>query len=378
MSRGTLRPHHQAVRWDAFHREATAEPSTVVGVGDNGAVGGSDREHERGIGMRAAPAAVALLVLLTGCTGAPALSPEERRSLHPTPTTPIQTPVAPQHLVGRPYVKNGHEAQVLDLTVPGGHVGPRPVVVFIHGGAWASGSRSMWESSEGANFAALRARLLERGWATVSVDYRLTDTARMPAQLHDVKAAVRWVHAHAGRYGLDRDRIAVIGDSAGGHLAQLLGTTRGRPEFEGELGTKNGARSDVVAVVSYYGVTDLRRLVADRVAAGCGRGDAGRTSPEGRLLGVEPAARSSAAKANAASPIGHVTPQAAPTLMFHGKQDCVVPAAQSERMAGELDAAGVPTELVLVEGARHADPVFFTRPDMQQQALDFLARHLGE
>ena len=325
--------------------------------------------------MRAAPAAVALLVLLTGCTGAPALSPEERRSLHPTPTTPIQTPVAPQHLVGRPYVKNGHEAQVLDLTVPGGHVGPRPVVVFIHGGAWASGSRSMWESSEGANFAALRARLLERGWATVSVDYRLTDTARMPAQLHDVKAAVRWVHAHAGRYGLDRDRIAVIGDSAGGHLAQLLGTTRGRPEFEGELGTKNGARSDVVAVVSYYGVSDLSRVVPDRLDAGCPRGQSGVASPEGRLVGVDPESPRDAEVVRRANPTTYVGVTSPPTLLLHGRRDCLVPPQQSARLYRLLRGFGVPAEYVTLD-APHGGPRFHTTPSMTRQVVRFLDRHL--
>lgn len=328
--------------------------------------------------MRKVVVVAALAAMLAGCAGPTPLTPEERRSLHPAPSAPPETPVPARHLVGRQYVKNGGDAQVLDLTVPGGHLGPRPVVVFVHGGGWESGSRTMWESSDGANFAALRALLLERGWATVSVDYRLSGTARMPAQLHDVKAAVRWVHAHAGRYGLDRDRIAVMGDSAGAHLAQLLGTTRGQAAHEGDLGVKNGARSDVVAVVSYYGVSDLRRLVSDRVAAGCGQGSAGPTSPEGRLLGADPAASAGRARADAASPLTYVSSEAAPTLMFHGKQDCVVPAAQSERAVAALRRAGVPADLVLVDGAHHADPVFFTRPELQRRTLDFLAQHFEE
>lgn len=277
------------------------------------------------------------------------------------------------HLVGLPYVADGHEAQVLDLTVPDGHPGARPVVVFIHGGAWREGSRRVWESSEGEDFAALRAVLLDRGWATVSVDYRLTDVAPMPAQLDDVEAALGWVHAHADRYGLDATRVAVIGDSAGGHLAQLVGTTR--QERETGRVADSGGRCRIVAVVSYYGVSDLRRLVADRVAAGCGEGESGEASPEGRLLGVDPALPSSAAVADAASPLAHVSPAAAPTLLFHGKQDCLVPDAQSRRVAAALKRAGVPTEVVLVDGG-HADPVFYTHPDLQQRALDFLGRHL--
>ncbi|WP_226343821.1 alpha/beta hydrolase [Agilicoccus flavus] len=322
-------------------------------------------------GLLLAPA-----VLSACASGPPPLTPEQVRSAHPTPPTPEPTVVPATHLLDRAYVAGGDEAQKLDLTVPGGYRGPRPVVVFIHGGAWKEGDRGSFERRDGTNFAALRTRLLEQGWATASIGYRFTDVARMPAQLHDAKAAVRWLYAHAGRYGLDRDRIAVVGESAGGHLAQLVGDTRGDAAAEGTLGVTNGAKSDVVAVVSYYGVADLRRLVADRVAAGCGTGDAGRASPEGRLIGADPAAPAAARAADAASPIGHVSPSSAPTFFLHGRRDCVVPAAQSRRAAQALTSAGVPAQVETID-AGHADPRFFTTPALQDRVVDFLTRYLG-
>lgn len=319
------------------------------------------------VGMLAAAA-------LTGCAASPPLTPEESRSMHPTPSGTAAS-VSAQHVLDVPYVADGEPEQRLDLTVPGGHRGPRPVVLFIHGGAWQDGHRRSFESSEGSNFQALRAKLLARGWATASIGYRFTTKARMPAQLQDVKAATRWVSAHAGRYGLDRERIAVVGESAGGHLAQLLGTTRGVAAAEGDLGVTDGASSRVVAVVSYYGVSDLRHLVADRVAAGCGEGSAGVRSPEGLLIGADPASREGKAAAEAASPIAHVTAESAPTLFLHGTADCVVPQAQSERAAARLRQAGVEAQVSTID-AGHAEAAFYTTPRLQREVLDFLGRRL--
>ncbi|WP_284305776.1 alpha/beta hydrolase [Mobilicoccus caccae] len=328
--------------------------------------------------MRRMPVAVTAalaLSLLGACATTPPLTPEEHRTMHPTPSTPPATPVPEQHVRDQAYVAGGDDAHTLDLTVPGGHRGPRPVVVFIHGGGWEGGSRALFESTEGQNVAALRDALHRRGWATASIDYRLSGDARMPAQLHDVKAAVRWVYSHAGRYGLDRERIAVAGESAGGHLAQLLGTTRGRAAHEGRLGPLQGASSHVVAVVSYYGVSDLAAVVPDRVRAGCGRGSAGRSSPEGKLIGADPGAEAGAKAAAAASPITYVSPESAPTLFIHGRQDCVVPHAQSERAAEALRRAGVATDLVLTDGG-HAESRYYATEDMQRKAVDFLATYL--
>ncbi|MDO5627042.1 MAG: alpha/beta hydrolase [Mobilicoccus sp.] len=249
------------------------------------------------------------------------------------------------------------------------------MVLFIHGGAWESGSRVMIDTVEDQNVAAMRDAWLSRGWATVSIDYRLLHEARMPAQLHDAKAAVRWVRAHAERYGLDEGRIAVAGESAGGHLAQLLGTTRGQAGFEGEEGTPGS--SDVVAVVSFYGVSDLGRLVADRVRAGCGPGSAGADSPEGRLIGADPASEAGSRAAAEASPLTHISSGSAPTLFIHGRQDCVVPHAQSERAAAALEKAGVTTQLVLLDGG-HAESRYYAPPEMQRTVVDFLRPYLEE
>lgn len=318
-------------------------------------------------------ALILTIVAATGCARVAPLTPEEQRSMHPTPSSPVATPVAAAHVLDQQYVADGDKAHRLDLTVPGGHVGPRPVVMFIHGGAWQSGDKRSFERGDGQNFQALRTRLLEQGWATASVEYRFSTSARMPAQLDDVKAATRWLYSHAGRYGLDRDRIAVVGESAGGHLAQLLGNTRADPQAEGKLGILEGSSSHVVAVVSYYGVSDLRKVVPDRVAAGCGEGSAGPGSPEGVLVGGDPV---TAPAAGPASPITHITSESAPTFFLHGRQDCVVPAAQSERAQAALRHAGVDADLTLID-AGHAEAQFYTTRELQDQVLEFLGRHFG-
>lgn len=310
------------------------------------------------------------------CAAAAPLTAEQYRTLHPTTDVSASTPVAAAHVTDQPYVAGGDKAQQLDLTVPGGRVGPRPVVVFIHGGAWQTGDKGSFESSDGQNFQALRSTLLDRGWATVSVGYRLSSQAQFPAQLHDVKAATRWISAHAGRYGLDRTRIAVVGESAGGHLAQLLGTTRGQASSEGTLGVFGGASSNVVAVVSYYGVSDLGHIVSDRVAAGCGTGSAGASSPEGKLLGGDPLAPAMAAATQLASPVSHISKTSASTFYLHGRQDCTVPAAQSQRAAAAMAKVGVPAKVTLID-AQHAEAKFYTTPALRDQTVAFLRTYLG-
>ncbi|MBO3137118.1 alpha/beta hydrolase fold domain-containing protein [Dermatophilus congolensis] len=311
-------------------------------------------------------------ILLTSACAVP-LTPQEYASQHPT-VTAQPTPITPQHLLDQPYVAKGDPRQRLDLTVPPGQKGRIPVVMFIHGGAWSGGDPRSFESSKNANFAALRSALLAQGWATASIGYRLTPGAVMPAQLHDVKAATRWLHAHAGRYGLDPQRIAVIGESAGGHLAQLLGTTRGNPSAEGTIGITK-ASSSVAAVVSLYGVSDLITLVKHRVDAGCGPGDHGPDSPEGKLIGgKDPADAANADAADAASPITQTSRNSAPTLFLHGTHDCIVPQAQSERAATALRNNQVNTEVHLID-AGHADPTFYTTPEIRAHIITFLKHH---
>ncbi|WP_409484838.1 alpha/beta hydrolase fold domain-containing protein [Arsenicicoccus dermatophilus] len=275
------------------------------------------------------------------------------------------------------YVGDRSRSHRLDLHLPA-TPGVHPLVVFVHGGAWRTGDKALLDgTAHSIGVEHLRDVLLAQGYAVASVNYRLTGEAHFPAQIHDVKAAIRHLRGEAPRLRLDPERIAVMGESAGGHLAQLaglLGPTRARaggPDLEGALG-RSGGSSAVKAVVALYGVADLPHLLADRTAAGCPPSDLG---PETALVGVDPSTPAGAAPGTLASPLHHVHPGAPPMLLLHGRQDCVVPMAQSQRLAQALTRAGVPAPVVLVD-AGHADQAFYTRPDLQRQVVAFLRAHL--
>ncbi|MCH8612050.1 alpha/beta hydrolase [Arsenicicoccus dermatophilus] len=275
------------------------------------------------------------------------------------------------------YVGDRSRSHRLDLHLPS-TPGVHPLVVFVHGGAWQMGDKALLDGTgHSIGVEHLRDVLLAQGYAVASVNYRLSSQAPFPAQIHDVKAAIRHLRGEASRLRIDPERIAVMGESAGGHLAQLaglLGPTRtrtGGADLEGSLGRPGGS-SAVKAVVAMYGVADLPHLLADRTAAGCPPSDLG---PETALLGVDPSTPAGAARGTLASPLHHVHPGAPPMLLLHGRQDCVVPMAQSQRLSQALTRAGAKAPVVLID-AGHAEPAFYTRPDLQQQVVAFLRANL--
>lgn len=148
------------------------------------------------------------------------------------------------------YARVGARPLCLDLYLPEPQQRPTPLVVWIHGGAWRQGDRRTH---------CVATCLLPHGYAVASVSYRLSQEAIFPAQIHDCKAAVRWLRAHAEEYGLDPTALGAWGPSAGGHLVSLLGTTQGVPELEGELGNLEHS-SAVQAVCDWFGPTDFRRM----------------------------------------------------------------------------------------------------------------------
>jgi acetyl esterase/lipase len=245
--------------------------------------------------------------------------------------------------------------------------GPVPVVVFLHGGGWRMGSRH----SLGPSYAATGPfeRVAQAGIAVASVDYRLSGEATWPAQLHDAKAAVRWLRTRAADLGIDPHRIAAWGESAGGHLAELLGLTDGDPALEGDVGFV-GAPSGVAAVVAWYAPSDVAAVATDT-----GADPADPTTRESQLLGAPaPTVPDLAAQA---SPITHVSPDAPPFLLLHGAADRFVPCVQSERLHRALEEAGVEVELDLYEDADH---MWMGSPDAAEKALartiDVLRRRL--
>ncbi|HEX6985050.1 MAG TPA: prolyl oligopeptidase family serine peptidase, partial [Planctomycetaceae bacterium] len=188
-----------------------------------------------------------------------------------------------------------------------------------------------------------------------------------PAQIHDVKAAIRWVRANAERHGLDPDRIGVWGTSAGGHLVAMLGVSGDVSELEGDLGPHTDVSSEVAAVANFFGPTELLAMIGqkssiDRTGPNC---------PEAKLIGGT--LRENPEKAKAASPVTYVTPNDPPVLTVHGTEDFVVPFDQGVRFDKVLREAGVTSYFVPVEGAGHGD----FRGDAVAGRLEaFFAKHL--
>jgi len=251
---------------------------------------------------------------------------------------------------------------LLDVYLPaaeGNPAKPFPAIVHFHGGGWRVGERSsLGPVLDGLGFSPFR-RLTDAGFVVVSADYRLSGTARFPAQLDDAKAAVRWLRDHADEFTVDPDRIYAWGDSAGGHLASLVGLT----PADTTAGTTRDTAGTVAAVAAWYAPADLLRMAEQsRLDAVARADDPG--SREELLIGAVLA--EAPGKAADASPVSHVTPAAPPFLLVHGTADRFVPAAQSKSLAAALEAAGADVELLLIEDADH----MWTLPEHSQAAAE--------
>lgn len=256
------------------------------------------------------------------------------------------------------YAEAGGQKLLLDLYVPGNPPRP-PLVVYVHGGGWRSGSKS------GMPLTAL----VENGFAIASVDYRLSPVARFPAQIHDIKAAIRFLRAKQGDYGYDAARVAISGSSAGAHLAQLAGVTNGNPELEGEIGDHRAESSDVQAIVAYFGASNFLTILKQSTPHGL----AMRVPALQLLLGGQPEEKPELAKL--ASPVFHVDEPDPPLLMLHGDQDLQMPINQSHELAGIYREHGLPVELEVVHGAGHGGRQFYETARSSRVAA-FLNEHL--
>lgn len=259
-----------------------------------------------------------------------------------------------------------------------------PLLIWIHGGAWLAGSYNDPPP-------ALQA-LLQSGFAVASVQYRLSGAAIFPAQIHDVKGAVRFLRAHADEYNLDPTRFAAWGSSAGGHLAALLATSGDVDEAEGTTGGNLGYSSRIQAAVDYFGPTDLLQMNLDvTTPPGSIIDHDAPNSPESLLMGFDGASegigvlRSNlfnpippfpeiAALVQLANPIEHVASGGPPIFIAHGTQDTLVPMNQSARLATALDAADIDHVMRVVVGAGHG---FGTQSaTVDAEAIAFLTEHL--
>lgn len=314
---------------------------------------------------------------------------------------------------------------------------PAPLLVWVHGGAWRFGTNQALRdtvlrtpSGEQPNTQALmRTAFQQAGWAVASINYRYSHQALFPGALHDVKEAVRFFRANAAEFGIDPQRIAVAGGSAGGHLSMLVAHTGdsavensaaenhvGAPEhneyFEGRAASAYPTHSSqVAAAASFYGVSDLRTIFTDRPLAGYALDHPEDDGAEWRLLGsthpvpadmsnidasagerAVPGVSLERAQKNweHAHPIDAVRPQkrvnkiesasapgvsggATALMLVHGISDSCVPYQQSVRVYQALRTRQVPTDLVLVPDAEHGDSRCFS-PDIVQQMLRFFNR----
>ena len=247
----------------------------------------------------------------------------------------------------------------LDLRMPEKSP-PAGLIIWVHGGAWRSGSRLGIEI----------VHIVEYGWALASVDYRLSTVARFPAQIYDLKAAIRFLRAHAAEYGYPPERFAIAGASAGGHLAALVGVTNGMAELEGTEGECRNASSQVQAIVDLYGASDLITIVAQSTPHGLST----RIPALKLLLGDEP--ERVPALARLASPVFQVDPSDPPLLVEHGDQDPQMPVNQALELVGAYERTGLPVTLKIMHGSGHGGPAF---TDATNLALidRFLRAHLA-
>jgi acetyl esterase/lipase len=240
------------------------------------------------------------------------------------------------------YAGNDNPRQKLDLYLPAVRSAdkPLPLLVFIHGGGWRNGNKA-------SGLGRIAPFLQDGKMAGASVGYRLSDEAQWPSQIHDCKAAIRFLKAHADEYGIDADRIAVMGTSAGGHLVAMLGVSGDVPELEGKIGEHGDQSSEVACVVNFFGPSDLLSMNGE----GGTMDHEAPESPESLLVGGPILERKDIARQ--ASPITHVSKADEPMLIVHGDKDPLVIFSQSVKFEKALEAAEVPTTLIRVEGGEH-------------------------
>ncbi len=246
----------------------------------------------------------------------------------------------------------------LDIYMPAGVTHP-PLVVWVHGGAWRNFTK--------ANVPPV---FVENGFAVASLDFRQSTDARFPAQVHDIKAAIRFLRAKAGEYGYRTDRIAISGLSSGAHLAALVGVTNGNHKLEGTVGGYRDQSSDVQAIVSYYGASNLTTILAQSTPFGIGV----REPALELLLGALPDATPELAEL--ASPVTHVGAGDPPLLLLHGDQDPQMPINQSHELEGAYEKQGLDVYFDVVHGAVHGGPEFYAA-EHRDRMVEFLRRTIG-
>jgi len=280
----------------------------------------------------------------------------------------------------------GYRPLLLDLYLPAGN-GRHPLVVFVHGGSWTSGTKRA--TGHYADFPGVLARLAARGFTVASVDYRLSSEAKYPAALQDIKASIRYLRANANRFGIDRNRVAVWGASAGAHLAAMAALTGDDASLEPAYRSDPGQSDRVQAFVGWYGPYDIPAVFSQAMAAAPAAGTP--TSPEEAaestgplnffgctMQGCPPGVLESA------SPVNFVDKNDPPALLIHGTADATVSQDQSIGLYNRLKNAGIRADLLLIDRVGHSwtGPGRKATTAASRQALDatfdWLARTISK
>ena len=253
------------------------------------------------------------------------------------------------------YAGDGIVGHKLDIYLPKNGQGPFPIVVAIYGSAWFSNSSKNTVFNDGLGQA-----LLNNGFAVVTINHRSSADAKFPAQIHDVKAALRFTRANAARFSLDSNFMGITGFSSGGHLSSLAASTSGitsitvageMVDLEGQVGKYPGSDSRVDAVVDWFGPTDF--LIMDSCGSSFSHNDA--KSPESSLIGGP--IQEHPLKVIQANPISYVNESCPHFLIIHGDQDPLVPLCESQKLFARLQKDKVQSELIVVPGGKHGPGV---------------------
>jgi len=282
-----------------------------------------------------------------------------------TTATPTPSPTTASSYIDVAYATTS-TAQKMDIYLPAGN-GPFPVVVFIHGGAFKMGNKEMETTNA--------AFLVSKGYAAVTINYRLSGEAKFPAQIQDCKAAIRFLRANAAKYKLNPDKIASWGASAGGNLSALLGTSSGISELEGsELGNSSFS-SKVLVSVDWFGPINFSTMDAEAAALGFTITTNSATSPESQLMGAAvPTIPNQVAKAN---PTTYITTDDAAFFIQVGDADRNIPYTQSKNFYDALVAVKGTTNVSfeLIAGAGHGGTQFTASSNMEK-VLAFLDKYM--
>lgn len=256
------------------------------------------------------------------------------------------------------YAEADNKKLMLDIYMPSAAKDPY-LIVWVHGGAWHSGSK---ESPP--------VGMLQEGYALASVNYRLSTEAIFPACIHDIKAAIRFLRGNAKKYGYRSDKIIIWGSSAGGHLAALVGTTNNNKYYEGNLGTYPNESSSVQAVMDFYGPTDMLTILNQSTPLGISV-----RAPALALLFGKPVDQA-ADLVRKASPVYQVDSTATPILIVHGDQDPQVPVNQSLELMAAYKKEALPVQLEIIPGAGHGGDAF-EKKEIIDKMKEFLNKTLS-